>query len=123
MSKKQRHVLIAEDNVFLGKMMKKVLGLRGIRVSSACDGKEAIRIIDADPPNLLLLDLLLPSIDGYGILQHRKEKKLTFPAIVCSNLSDKANRDKCKTFGVSAYIVKSDMDDEQLWPILEKYLQ
>ncbi len=123
MKKKEKHVLIAEDNIFLGEMIKKVLTSRGMRVSIARDGKEAISLIDTAPPDLLLLDLLLPHVDGYGVLQHRKQKKLTFPVIVCSNLSDKTNRDRCKEFDVNAYVVKSDMDDAQLWPIMQKYLK
>lgn len=121
--KKQQHVLIVEDNAFLAKTMQKVLSVRSIRVSAARNAQEAMKIIDADPVLLLLLDLLLPHVDGYAVLQHRKDKKLTFPVIVCSNLSDKASRDRCKAFGIAAFIVKSDMDDQQLWPIVEKHLK
>ncbi|PIP65149.1 hypothetical protein COW95_03445 [Candidatus Peregrinibacteria bacterium CG22_combo_CG10-13_8_21_14_all_49_11] len=123
MNKRQKHILVAEDDTFLVDMMRKVLSKHDVRVSSAFNGKEAINLLDTDPPDLLLLDLLMPHVDGYAVLQHRKDKKSRFPVVVCSNLSDKVNRDKCKEFGVKEYLIKSDMDDEQLWPILEKYLR
>ena len=122
MSKQSKHILVAEDETFLLDMMRKVLTKHGVRVSTALNGQEAIDIIDKDPPDLLLLDLLMPHVDGYAVLQYRKEKKLKFPVVVCSNLSDKTNIIKCNEFDVNEYLIKSDMDDEQIWVIAEKYL-
>lgn len=118
----KKHILIVEDNEFLRKMMQKVITVHGMRATTAIDGKTAIEQIQDDPPDLMLLDLLLPHTDGYEVLKHRKENGMTFPVIVCSNLSDKTNRDRCKALGAKGYVVKSDMDDEQLWPIIEKHL-
>lgn len=123
MNKTLRHALIVEDSAFLMKMMQKVLSSHNIRVSSARNGQEAIKIIETDPPHILLLDILLPHTDGFIVLQYRKEKQLSFPVIVCSNLSDKATKDRCVALNVTEYIVKSDMDDAQLLPLVEKYLQ
>ena len=123
MSKVQKHIIAAEDEVFLLEMMRQVLTKHGVRVSTALNGQEAIDIIDRDPPDLLLLDLLMPQVDGYAVLQHRQEKNMTFPVVVCSNLSDKTNIIKCNEFSVSEYLIKSDMDDEQIWTVAEKYLR
>lgn len=123
MKKKQKHVLITEDNAFLAKMMQRILIARGIRVSTAQNGKDTIAIMEKDPPDLLLLDLLLPQMDGFAVLRYRMEKKLSFPVIVCSNLSDKATKTRCKAFHIDEYVVKSDMDDQQLWPVVEKHLK
>ena len=123
MSTQSKHILVAEDEAFLLAMMQKVLTGHGVRVSTALNGQEAIDIIDKDPPDLLLLDLLMPQVDGYAVLEHRKKKKMKFPVVVCSNLSDKTNILKCSEFYVSEYIIKSDMDDEQIWIIAEKYLR
>ncbi len=103
--------------------MKKALTKPGIRVSTATNGQEAIDIIIKNAPDLLLLDLLMPNVDGFAVLQYRKDKKLAFPVVVCSNLSDKANIEKCAGFDVNEYLIKSDMDDNQIWVIAEKYLK
>ena len=123
MSKQSKHILVAEDEAFLLEMMRKVLTGHGVRVSTALNGQETIDIIDKDPPDLLLLDLMMPQVDGYAVLEHRKKKKMKFPVVVCSNLSDKTNILKCSEFDVNEYIIKSDMDDEQIWIIAEKYLR
>lgn len=123
MSKQSKHIIVAEDEAFLLDLMQKVLSKHGVRVSTAANGQEAIDIIDKDPPDLLLLDLLMPHVDGYAVLQHRKEKKMKFPVVVCSNLSDKTNIIKCNEFDVHEYLIKSDMDDEQIWTVAEKYLR
>ncbi|HLD71513.1 MAG TPA: response regulator [Candidatus Peribacteraceae bacterium] len=122
MNKQQHHILIAEDEAFLLDMMAKALRKHGMRVSTALNGQEAIDILDKDPPDLLLLDLLMPQVDGFAVLRHRKEKKMKFPVVVCTNLSDKTSIITCNEFDVNEYLIKSDMDDEQIWTVAEKYL-
>ncbi len=122
-NKMQMHILVAEDEAFLLSMMRSTLTQHGVRVSTAQNGQEAIDIIANDPPDLLLLDLLMPLVDGFAVLRYRKEKNMTFPVVVCSNLSDKANIEKCNEFDVSEYLIKSDMDDDHIWTIAEKYLR
>lgn len=123
MSTPQKHVLIAEDDAFLLGIMRRAVSRDGIKVSTARNGQEAIDVIAKDPPDLLLLDLLMPQVDGFAVLQYLQERKLRFPVVVCSNLSDKANINKCDKFDVSEYLIKSDMDDEQIWTVAEKYLR
>jgi DNA-binding response OmpR family regulator len=123
MIKKIRHILVAEDDAFLLGMIRRALSAHDVRVSTARDGQEAIDVILKDPPDLLLLDLLMPHVDGYAVLKFRKDKKLKFPVVVCSNLSDRKNIIKCEGLDVAEYVIKSDMDDDQIWVIAEKYLR
>jgi CheY-like chemotaxis protein len=123
MSKQQKHVLVAEDDAFLLDMMTKVISQHGVRVSSAHNGQEAIDVMNKDLPDLLLLDLLMPQVDGFAVLQHRKVKKMKFPVVVCSNLSDTTSITKCHEFDVNEYLIKSDMDDDQIWSVVEKYIK
>lgn len=123
MSTSQKHVLIAEDDAFLLEMMRKAVNGHDVRVSTAENGQKAIDVIAKDLPDLLLLDLLMPQVDGFAVLEYRKEHALKFPVVVCSNLSDKKSIVKCSDFDVAEYLIKSDMDDEQIWTIVEKYLK
>lgn len=123
MSEQQKHILVAEDEAFLLSMMRSILTKHDVRVSTAQNGQEAIDIIVKDPPDLLFLDLLMPHVDGYAVLRHRKEGNMKFPVVVCSNLSDKASIEKCADLDVTEYLIKSDMDDDQIWTIAEKYLK
>ena len=79
--------------------------------------------MDTDLPDLLLLDLLLPQVNGFAAFQPRKHKGMKFPVVVCSNLSDKTSISKCAAFDVNEYLIKSDMDDDQIWSVVEKYIK
>ncbi len=123
MNDHQKHVLVAEDDAFLLEMIRKVLSKHGVRVSTAINGQEAIDVIDNDPPDLLLLDLIMPNVDGFAVLQYRKNKNMKFPVFVCTNLSDKKTIIRCEEFDVAEYLIKSDMDDDQIWTSVGKYLR
>ncbi len=122
MSKSKKHILIAEDDAFLAKMMQRVVTGHGMDVTVVHDGREAIAAIKRNAPQMLLLDLLMPHVDGFGVLQHMKEEKLKFPVLVLSNLGDGENKKRCKDLGAVGYVVKSDIDDDQLWAVVKKYL-
>ncbi len=117
-----KHVLIAEDDTMLAEMMGKVLKKYNVRVTIAYNGHEAVEAMQQEVPDLLLLDLLLPKLDGHGVLKAMKKKKLDCTVIVVSNVNDKETKAKCKEMDVQHYFVKNDMDDDALWPAIEKYL-
>jgi len=118
-----KHVLIAEDDSSLAEMMGKVLHKYNVRVTITYNGQEALQALEKEVPDLLLLDVLMPVLDGHCVLKTMKEKRLDCPVIVLSNLSDRMTREKCKKMDVKNYFVKNDMDDDDLWPAIEKYLQ
>jgi CheY-like chemotaxis protein len=122
MKKPPKKILITEDNAFILRMMQKTLVERGLNVRAVRSAQEAIDAIKEDPPHLLLLDLLLPKIDGFTVLIHCRDTKKKFPIVICSNVSDTKTRERCKNFGVAAFVVKSDIDDQQLGSIVDKHL-
>ena len=122
MSKSKKHILIAEDDAFLAKMMHRVVAAHGMDAVVVHNGKEAIAAIKRKPPVLLLLDLLMPHVDGFAVLQYVKDEHLAFPVLVMSNLGDTDNKKRCKELGAVGYVIKSDIDDEQLWSAVQKYL-
>ncbi len=123
MPKAKKYVLIAEDDLFLSRMMEKALADKGVKTAVVHDGAQTVKTISAKAPDLLLLDLLMPTIDGYGVLKHLQETKADFPIVIVSNVSDRNDQEKCKKLGCRAYLVKSDMDDDALWPAITKYLK
>lgn len=103
-------ILIAEDETILNKMYKFNIEQAGFEVATAHNGQEAIDAMDKRKPDVLVLDLLMPKVDGFGVMEHVKSKKYTFPVIVLSNLSQDIDMSKCKEWGVVDYFVKSEMD-------------
>lgn len=85
-------------------------------------GKEAVEAIDKKQPDLLILDLLMPEIDGFDVLNHINEKGYTFPVVVLSNLSLEVDVEKCKELGAVDYLLKSNMTTDELVKKIKMYL-
>lgn len=120
---KKPTVLIAEDAPMLREMMAVDLQEHGVHVELAKNGAEAITAIHRKRPSLLLLDLLMPKKDGFAVLQDIKEKGYHFPVVVLSNLSDPVLQRKCLELGAKEFIVKSQLDDGDLWQRVRGYLR
>jgi two-component system response regulator VicR len=115
-------IILAEDEAFLKETIELELKANGAEVRTSMNGEEAIAEIEKQKPALLLLDLLMPKKDGYAVLQHIREKGYTFPIIILSNLSNDIDRDRCLALGAKDYFIKSDMDEDELWPRIQKHL-
>lgn len=115
-------VLVAEDDAFFRETIQLALEEHGVNVLTAKHGAEAIEALEKGHPDLMLLDLLMPHTDGFAVLTHIHEKKYSFPVIILSNLSDDIDNEKCFALGAKDYFIKSDMDEDELWPKISKYL-
>ena len=117
-----KRILVAEDDAFLAETIQLELDSHGVEAVMARNGEIAIEMMETHKPDLLLLDLLMPKKDGYAVLTHIKDKEYRFPVVILSNLSDDIDRGKCLSLGAKDYFIKSDMDEDELWPKIEKYL-
>lgn len=116
-------VLVAEDEPFLSIIINVELKERGIQPIKARDGLQTIEEIERQQPDLLLLDLRMPNVDGFGVLEHIRKKGYRFPVVVFSNISDQVEIEKAKhDYGVADYIVKSNVDWDEIGSVVEKYL-
>lgn len=118
-----KHVLIAEDDTLLADMMGKILRRNDVRVTIAYNGEEALKVIEKEIPDVLLLDILMPVVDGISVMKAMQEKNVECPVIVLTNLTDRMTMETCRKMNVQNYFVKNDIDDDHLWPAVEKYLQ
>jgi DNA-binding response OmpR family regulator len=117
--KKQKKILVVEDELSMREIVVEKLQMAGFNVLQAEDGAIAIKMIVKERPDLVLLDLMLPEIDGFGVLERVRKNKVVAntPIIILTNLWSKEEIIKTKTLGVSAYIIKAYMTTEE---ILEK---
>ena len=108
MSMDKYKVLIVDDipeNIqILGEMIKDF----DLDVKIAEGGQEAINIIDSFTPDIILLDLMMPRVNGWDVIDHVREKynKNEMVIIVVSLLSNKDNIDECYELGANDYIIK-----------------
>lgn len=100
-----RKILIAEDNVEISDMMRSYLVKAGYEVCQAYDGQQALDMAYRTSPDLALLDIMMPKIDGYEVCKLLREK-MTLPIIVVS--AKVAEEDKVRMFNLGAddYITK-----------------
>lgn len=105
---KGKRILIVEDERPLAHALELKLGHEGYECKSILTGSEALKEALSGEYDLILLDLIIPEIDGFAILQQLQEKKAKTKVIVLSNLGQEEDKEKAKTLGASNYFVKSN---------------
>lgn len=102
-------VLIIEDDPFLSEMYATKLAQENFEVELASDGKEALKKVAETKPDLVLLDIVLPKMDGFEVLQKiKKDPALRqVKVIALTNLGQKEEVDKGFAFGADDYIIKA----------------
>ncbi|MBM3261314.1 response regulator [Candidatus Kaiserbacteria bacterium] len=109
-------VLVAEDDTLLSKILVNTLIKAGFDTHAAMDGFEAEVEAKSWHPDVILLDLLMPNEDGFGVLRTIRSDTETFhtKVVVLSNLSGPEVMDQVKKFGVTEYLVKAQMSPEDV---------
>lgn len=117
-------ILIIEDDGFLQQMYVSKLEMEGFDVISAYDGIKGLKLTQAKKPDLIILDLKLPEIDGFEVLSRLKKDKETknIPVIVLSNLSQKNDIDRCLNFGAEGYLIKAHFVPSEVISQVKKVL-
>lgn len=104
-----KSILIIEDDKFLRELIAQKILKAGYDVSEAVDGEEGIKKIKDEKPLLVLLDLILPGIDGFEVLAKMKEEPALspIPVIILSNLGQKEDIEKGLRLGAADYLIKA----------------
>lgn len=118
-------ILIAEDDNFLGNAYRVKFEKEGFIVDLAYDGAEALKMAQANPPQVVLLDLVMPNQDGFEFLrQFRSHPQFqSIPVIVTSNLSQPADLETAKSLGAVDYLVKTDTAISDIVAKVRHYLK
>ncbi len=113
MSKK---ILIIEDDVFLGDVLLKKLNHENYETTLARDGGEGLKKITELKPDLILLDIILPTMNGYEILEtkFRDPEIKNIPVIVISNSGQPVEINRVLALGVKDYLIKAQFDPEEV---------
>lgn len=121
---KRPKVLLVEDDLSLMKIYSNKLKISGFDVSLATTGDEGLRKAKVDQPNIVLLDLILPGIDGFLVLEELKKDPLTenIPVVILSNLGQPTDIERGKRLGAIDYLVKSDVSLLDLVAKVKKYI-
>ena len=111
MEKTKKHILIVEDEKALSHALNIKLQQEGYTVTIASDGEEALQKVESHPYDLILLDIIMPRMDGITLLEFLKKgskPSALIPVIVFSNLSQKEEMERAKELGATEYLVKAN---------------
>lgn len=111
-----KKILFVEDDDFLRSLAVAKLEKAGFVLSAAADGKEGLEKIAADKPDMILLDLMLPVVDGFAVLESVRGNEATksIPVIVFSNKGDEADIERCTKLGISSYLIKANFTLDEM---------
>ncbi len=114
-----KKILVIEDDRFLSNIYKTKLEVEGYAVLEANNGEEAIEVLKENTPDLILLDIVMPKMDGFGFLQVRKTNNAfkKIKVIILSNLGQETDIQEGMALGADGYVIKSDSGIDE---VLEK---
>lgn len=110
MIQEKKKVLLIEDDPQIYKVYEIQLKKEGVLTVVADDGDEAVELFKKEKPDLVVLDLMLPKRDGFGVLEYirKSEKNNNVPIIVISNLGQKGDKIRAMELGANLYMIKVD---------------
>jgi two-component system phosphate regulon response regulator PhoB/two-component system alkaline phosphatase synthesis response regulator PhoP len=118
-------IVWVEDDKFLAGMVGKRMVETGAELTQVVDGAKAFDTVKLVLPQLVVLDLLMPNVDGFEILRQIKADKETkaIPVIVLSNLGQKSEVVKATELGAVKFIVKANVGFDEIVPEIAKALK
>jgi len=118
-------VLLIEDDQFLRDLMMTKLEDEQFRVEIALEGNEALKKVKELKPDIILLDLMLPGIDGFEIMERMREDKdiAGIPVIILSNLGAPHDTERAKELGAADYMVKAQFTPTEIVERVKEVLE
>lgn len=124
MSDKKIKILLVEDESMIVEMYKLRLEEEGYEVLATDKGSEALTLATKAKPDLILLDIILPEVDGFTILQSLKAQSSTkkIPVLMLTNLGQESDQKKGNEFGAAGYFVKASHTPADIIKEIKKVL-
>jgi len=118
-----RTVLVVDDSTSIRNLIEKALTKAGFNVISAENGRDALELLGKDTPDMILSDLHMPELDGFGLCKsvHADKNLSQIPFIIMSSDGDRATMRRLLQYGASAYLVKP-FNIDQLVVTAERFL-
>lgn len=125
MPKKQQTILLVEDDPMIAQMYQTKFSLEGFPIEVATDGQTGLEKAKTIHPAVVLLDIILPKLDGFSVLKALKEDPATknVPVILLTNLGQDEDIKKGKTLGADDYFVKSNHTPAEIVAKVQSVLQ
>ena len=117
-------ILLIEDDTTLSKMYERKFTTDGFEVVTAFDGIEGLAKTTSEKPDLVLLDIMLPKLDGLAVFKKMRSQTETFntPVILLTNFGQEDTVMECFKLGAVDYLLKADVTPQQVVEKVEKFL-
>ena len=120
-----KFILVVEDDPILKNLLGHTFAGK-YQTLYASDGNEALALFEQYKPSTVLLDLMLPTMDGFAVLQTiraRTDELKSVPIIVVSNLGQDKDKDRAKALGATEYLVKAEVSIEEIVAKIQSILE
>jgi DNA-binding response OmpR family regulator len=117
-----RTILIIEDELTHLGVMETKLKREGYNVISATDGEQGYHAIKEAKPDLVLLDIMLPKMNGFDVLENLRKDNINIPVVIVSNSGQPVEIDKALKLGARDYLVKTEFNPSDVLDKVKKVL-
>ena len=117
-------ILVVEDDTFLSSVISQELSHAGHEVFTAFDGKQGFETAKVKKPDLILMDIMMPNMNGYEALTLLKSDESTksIPVIVLSNVGQLEDKERARAAGAADFLVKVDYEPKEIINKIQQFL-
>ena len=125
MAENKAQILIVEDDPLMSRMYEKIFAFEKFEVEIASDGSEGLKKVKLFNPTLVLLDVMMPKMNGLEVLEALKKDSSTkkLPVVMLTNLAGQKDAETALSMGAVKYIVKSEYDPKQVSDMVKEVLK
>ncbi len=125
MAEKKKIVVLIEDEEMLSNMYETKFIKEGFNIKKALDGETGFKLVQEENPDLILLDIIMPKLDGFSVLRKLKEdpKTKNVPVVLLTNLGQDEDIKKGTKLGAVGYLVKANLTPAQVVEKVKEYLR
>lgn len=115
-------ILLVEDDALLLEVLKIQIESEGFQVKTAMNGLEVLELAKKYVPNLILLDLIIPGIDGFAVLRELKAdpKLAKIPVVVLSNLDNESDIKSTIALGAVEHVIKANVKVQEIIKVIKR---
>lgn len=125
MAEDKKIILLVEDDAFVSDIYQTKLGQEGYRVESAENGLAALKVLEKTTPDIILLDIVMPYMDGMEVLKKLKENDnwKNIPVVLLTNLSEKDKVEEGLSMGANDYLIKSHFTPSEVVNRIKSFIK
>ena len=118
-------ILFIEDDPLIVKIYSTRLTHDGYQVISAEDGQDGLRLAESENPDLIILDIMMPRVDGFGVLTSLRQNPnlKDRPILVYSNLAQEGEEERARSLGATEFIIKANLSPTEMVEKIKQYLK